>query len=145
MTNSLTSVTAEDAGWLATYLQTMVANYPAAWATTDLTLPQLTALHFIRASGSLTLTGLAQAMGTGPPATSAMVDRLVRAMLVRRTLDPRDHRRIRLAVTGAGEQIIGKVDVNTARRMRAILLGMTPAARGRLTNALKDTARRLAG
>lgn len=144
VTDNLTQVTAEDAGWLATHLQTMIATNPSAWATTDLTLSQLTALHFIRADEPLTLTRLAQALGTGPPATSAMVDRLARAGLVRRTLDPRDHRRIQLAVTSTAELMIRKVDTNTARRVQVVLHGMSPAARRHLTNSLKDTAQQLA-
>ncbi|MFN2495814.1 MAG: MarR family transcriptional regulator [Pseudonocardiaceae bacterium] len=147
MVTSRTSaaVTAEDADWLAIHLQRMVATHPTAWASADLTLPQLTALHFIRAEGPLTLAGLAQALGTRPPATSAMVDRLARAGLVRRTPDTKDQRRIRLAVTGAAEPMIGKVDSKTARRVQAVLHSMSPAARRCLTDVLKDTARRLAG
>ena len=137
-------VTAEDADWLASHLRTMVTTHPGVWATAGLTLAQLTALHFIRAEEPLTLARLAQALGTGPPATCAMVDRLVRAGLVHRTPDPRDQRRIQLAVTGAADPLIGKVDSDTAKRMQAVLHTMSPAARRCLTDVLKDTARRLA-
>jgi DNA-binding IclR family transcriptional regulator len=47
-----------------------------------MTLPQLTVLHLINAPAPVTLTELAQALGTKPPATSAMVDRLTHAGLV---------------------------------------------------------------
>ncbi|MGH3854118.1 MAG: MarR family transcriptional regulator [Pseudonocardiaceae bacterium] len=51
-------------------------------ADCGMTLLQLSALHLISALAPVTLTDLAQAMGTRTPATSAMVDRLTRAGLV---------------------------------------------------------------
>lgn len=68
----------------------VVAASSAVWAGRGLTLLQLTALHLIGALAPVTLIDLAQALGTKSPATSAMVDRLTRTGLVRRTLDPRD-------------------------------------------------------
>lgn len=58
-----------------------------------MTLLQLTALH---ALAPVSLTELAQALGTRPPATSAMVDRLTHSGLVCRTPDPHHRRRIHL-------------------------------------------------
>lgn len=138
-------VTAEDADWLVAHLRAMVMTRPAAWASSEMTLPQLTALHFISAVGPVTLGGLSEALGTGPPATCAMVDRLTRAGLVCRKPDPKDHRRIQLVVTEEADPMLGKIDLATARRLQAVLDSMTPAARRCLTTALRDTARQLAG
>jgi DNA-binding MarR family transcriptional regulator len=138
-------VTAEDADWLAAHLRRMVTTRPTAWATADLTLARLTALHIIRAEEPLTLAGLAHALGTRPPATCAMVDRLARAGLVHRSPDPRDHRCIQLTVTDTAEPMIGKVDPDTAKRVKTVLHSMTPAARRCLTDVLRDTAQRLTG
>ncbi|MDQ3901621.1 MAG: MarR family transcriptional regulator, partial [Actinomycetota bacterium] len=90
-------VTTEDARWLAGYLRKMVSARPAAWAGSDLTLSQLIALHIISARAPMTLLSLSESLGTRPPATCAMVDRLARAGLVRRTPDPDDLRRVVLA------------------------------------------------
>lgn len=122
----------------------MMMTQPAAWASSNMTLPQLTALHFIKATSPVTLAALAKALGTGPPATCAMVDRLARAGLVHRSPDPEDHRRIRLAITAAAEPMIGKIDLDTARHLQTVINGMSPAARRCLTDVLQDTARRLA-
>ncbi len=81
-------VTAEDIDWLVAHLRVVVVASPAVWAGRGMTLLQLTALHLISALAPLTLTDLAQAMGTRPSTTSAMVDRLTHAGLVRRTPDP---------------------------------------------------------
>lgn len=136
-------VTTEDARWLAVYLRKMVSTRPAAWAGTEMTLSQLIALHFISAKAPITLISLSEALGTRPPATSAMVDRLARAGLVCRTPDPTDLRRVLLAVTSTAAQMIGKIDPDTARQLQAVLSSMGAAAQRVLTEVLKDTARRL--
>ncbi|MDQ4094192.1 MAG: MarR family transcriptional regulator, partial [Actinomycetota bacterium] len=87
-------MTVEDIDWLVARLQAMVTASPAVWAGRGMTLLQLIALHFISALAPVTLTELAEALGTKPPATSAMVDRLIQAGLVCRTPDPQDRRRI---------------------------------------------------
>jgi DNA-binding MarR family transcriptional regulator len=138
-------VTIEDAGWLAAHLRAMVMTRPGAWANSEMTLPQITALHYICAAGPVTLSGLADALGTGPPATCAMVDRLVRAGLVSRMPDPKDRRRIRLNATDAAGPMIGDIDLDTARRLHAVLNGMTAAARRCLSDVLRDTALQVAG
>ncbi|MFY9807606.1 MAG: MarR family transcriptional regulator [Pseudonocardiaceae bacterium] len=137
-------VTPEDARWLAGYLRKMMSSRPAAWAGTDMTLSQLIALHVISARAPMTLMALSDALGTRPPATSAMVNRLAKAGLVRRTPDPDDLRRVVLAVTGTAAQMIGKIDPDTARRLQAVLRTMGSAAQRVLTEVIKDTARRLA-
>jgi DNA-binding MarR family transcriptional regulator len=137
-------VTTEDARWLAGYLRKMVSTRPAAWAGTDMTLSQLIALHIISAKAPMSLMALSDALGTRPPATSAMVDRLARAGLVCRAPDPDDLRRVLLAVTSTTAQMIGKIDPDTARRLQTVLTSMGTAAHRVLTDVLRDTARRLA-
>lgn len=137
-------VTPEDARWLAGYLRKMMSSRPAAWAGTDMTLSQLIALHVISARAPMTLMALSDALGTRPPATCAMVNRLAKAGLVRRTPDPEDLRRVVLALTGTAAQMIGKIDPDTARRLQAVLRTMGSAAQRVLTEVIKDTARRLA-
>ncbi len=136
-------VTAEDARWLAGYLRTMVSARPAVWADSELTLSQLIALHIIAARAPITLLSLSEALGTRPPATCAMVDRLARAGLVRRAPDPDDLRRVLLAVTSKSAQMVGKIDPDTARQMQTVLTNMSSAAQRVLTEVLKDTARHL--
>jgi DNA-binding MarR family transcriptional regulator len=136
-------VTADDARWLADHLRNMVSSRPAAWASSELTLAQLIALHIISARAPITLMSLSEALNSRPPATSAMVDRLARAGLVCRIPDPQDRRRVLLAVTGNAVAMIGKIDSQTARRLQAVLTSMGTAAQRCLTEVLKDTAQRL--
>ncbi|HEV7450056.1 MAG TPA: MarR family transcriptional regulator [Pseudonocardiaceae bacterium] len=137
-------VTTEDARWLAGYLRGMVSSRPAAWAGTEMTLAQLIALHYISAKAPITLIALSEALGTRPPATCAMVNRLTRAGLVSRHPDPDDLRRVLVALTGTAATMIGKIDPNTARQLQVVLNSMGSAAQRCLTEVIKDTARRLA-
>jgi DNA-binding MarR family transcriptional regulator len=121
-----------------------VSTRPASWAGSELTLSHLIAPHIISARSPMTLLALSEALGTRPPATCAMVNRLAQAGLVRRTSDPNDLRRVLLAVTSTTAQMIGKIDPDTARRLQAVLSSMGSAAQRVLTEVLKDTARRLA-
>ena len=138
-------VPAEEIAWLVTHLRTVVAASPAAWAGKGMTLLQLTALHVISAQAPVTLTDVAQALGTGPPATSAMVDRLVRTGLVSRALDPQDRRRVRLTITDHATTMIGEINLSTARRLQATLNHMGPQGRRYLIDVLRDTVRQSAG
>jgi DNA-binding MarR family transcriptional regulator len=137
-----TAVSAEEIAWLVTHLRAVVSAGPAAWAGKGMTLLQLTALHFISAQAPVTLTDLAQALGTGPPATSAMVDRLTNTGLISSAADPRDRRRVQLTITARAEPMVGDIDLGTARRLHAALNGMSPQARRHLIDVLRDSVRR---
>jgi DNA-binding MarR family transcriptional regulator len=137
-------VTEEDVRWLIGHLRVVVATSSAVWAGRGMTLLQLTVLHFIRALSPVTLTDLAQVLGTKPPATSAIVDRLSHAGLVHRTPDTQDRRRIQLSITAAAEPIIGDTDPDTARRLLTVLSRMSPQSRRQLIDILMDVVRRSA-
>jgi DNA-binding MarR family transcriptional regulator len=137
-------VTAKDVDWLVTHLRAVVATSSAVWAGRGMTLLQLTALHLISALAPVTLTDLAQALGTRPPATSAMVNRLTHAGLVCRTPDPHNRRRVQLTLTTAAKPITGDTDPDTARRLHTALTSMNPQTRRHLLDILIDTVRRSA-
>ena len=137
-------VTTEDVDWLLARLRAMVTASPAVWAGRGMTLLQLIALHFINALAPVTLTDLAKVLGTRLPATSAMVERLTHAGLVCRTSDPHDRRRVHLTITAAAEPIVEDTDADTARRLQAVLHGMSLQTRRPLIDILVDTIRRSA-
>ena len=126
------------------HLGAVVAASPFAWAGKGMTLWQLTALHFISAQAPVTLTDLAQALGTGLPATSAMVDRLTSIGLVRSAPDPQNRRRVRLTITARAKPMVGDVDLCTAKRLQTALNSMRPQVRRYLIDVLRDTVRRSA-
>ncbi|MGH3857221.1 MAG: MarR family winged helix-turn-helix transcriptional regulator [Pseudonocardiaceae bacterium] len=134
-------VTAEDLAWLLAHLRAVVAASPVVWVGRGITLLQLTTLHLISALAPITLTELSQALGTQAPATSAMVARLTHAGLVSRTPDLQDHRRIQLTVTADAQPIVGDTDPDTARRLQAVLNGISPQTRRHVIDVLIDTVK----
>jgi len=141
---SAAAVTTEDVDWLIARLRAMVTASSTVWAGRGMTLLQLIALQFISALAPVTVSGLAQVLGTRPPATSAMVDRLARAGLVRRLPDPHDRRRVHLTLTSAAQPIVGDTDEDTAQRMSAVVQALSAQTRRPLIDLLVDTVRRLA-
>jgi DNA-binding MarR family transcriptional regulator len=133
-------VKAEDVEWLLTHLRSVVAaSPPAVWAGRGMTLLQLATIHLISALAPVSLTDLAQALGTRPPATSAMVDRLAHAGMVCRTPDPDNGRRVELTLTTAATKIIGDTGADTAKRLHAVLTGLSPQIRRHLIDVLRDS------
>ena len=139
------AVSSADIAWLVTHLQASVTASPTAWAGSGMTLLQIVALHIISARAPATLTDIAQALGTGSPATSAMVDRLIRIGLVSRKPDPQNRRHVNLTVTEQAKIMIGEIDFDTARRLQAPLNHLGPQGRRNLIDVLRDTVRRSAG
>lgn len=136
-------VSPEDVDWLLSHLRGVVeASPPTVWAGRGMTLLQLTTMHLISALGPVSLTDLARALGTGSPATSAMVDRLAQAGVVCRVQDPDNRRRVKLTLSDAGHEIIGDAGPDTARRLHAVLTGMSPQSRGHLIDVLRDSVQR---
>lgn len=109
-----------------------------------MTLLQLSALRLISALAPVTVAGLAQSLGTRAAAISALADRLTHAGLVCKTADPRDRRRVQLTLTAQAEPIVGDTDLETARRLQAVLNGISPQTRRRLIDILIDIIRRSA-
>jgi DNA-binding MarR family transcriptional regulator len=142
--DSAATVTTDDVAWLIARLRAMVTASRAVWAGRGMTLLQLVALQFISALAPVTVSALARALGTRPPATSAMVDRLADAGLVRRLPDPHDRRRIQVTITSAAQPIVGDTDEDTAQRLSAVVHALSAQTRRPLIDLLVDTVRRVA-
>lgn len=130
----------EDIEWLVSHLRAVVAaSPPTVWAGRGMTLLQLVTMQLISALAPVSLTDLARALGTRPPATSAMVDRLTHAGMVCRTQDPQNRRRVKLTLTAAAKVIIGDIGPDTARRLHTVFTGMSPQIRGHLMDVLRGS------
>jgi len=75
-----------------------------AAASSAMTVPQLRTLVFVDLNPDVNLSTLADHLGVGVTGASGLVDRLVRQRLLSRETDPNERRRIRLTVTGEGQQ-----------------------------------------
>jgi DNA-binding MarR family transcriptional regulator len=93
-----------------------------------------------RRDGS-TLTDLAGAVGVALPTMSLLVDRLVRAGLVRRERDPSDGRRVLLRLTAVGDRVRASHSLLDPERVRELLGVMTPEERAAGAEGLAVMAR----
>ena len=111
------------------------------WDMPDLTLMQLRALFAIELRGPVHVGALADDLGLSLASASALVDRLVRAELVRRHDDPLDRRRVIVSLTAAGAALAERVEAGKRARFRGEIAAMTPRERAALGIALEALLR----
>ena len=109
-----------------------------------LTMPQLVTLHMLAHAGARSVGTIAGCLRLSPPATSHLVDRLVRAKLVARTEDPEDRRQKRLAITAAGRSLVQSINTERSREVSVVLARLTPALRRQFAEVLERVVEELA-
>ena len=101
-------------------VQAMHAAAEPTWLQLDLTMAQLKGL-FALADGPMSIGQLAEALGSGKPAASILVERLVQLGLVERAEDLLDRRRTIARVTSQGEELVARLRQGGRDRLRAWL------------------------
>jgi DNA-binding MarR family transcriptional regulator len=104
-----------------------------------LTLPQLLALKALgeREGDDVTLGTLSDAINLSAATTSGIVDRLVRADLVRRERGEIDRRRVRLSLTDSGRERLDRLPTPLQDRFLARLAQLSPDQADELRRALE--------
>lgn len=95
-----------------------------AWAEMGLTTAQLRVLFLVREEPGVTAGELASRLGVTPPTISGIVDRLVKAGLVRREDDETDRRLVRNYLTEQGDATCSRLETGTEIFTRRILIEM---------------------
>lgn len=96
----------------------------------QVTMPQLRVLMLLAADGPQNLSAVAAELAVHPSNATRTCEKLVRSGLLTRTDDPDDRRYVRLALTAAGEGLVGRV-LDSRRRAVAELLHPLPKAEQR--------------
>lgn len=109
-------------------------------AARGVTLPQYRML-VVLAGGEANLTTLAAHLDVAPSTALRMVDRLVAADLVQRTVRPDDRRETHLSLTTAGRRTVRTVTARRRRDIRAVIDAMDPDQRAALVDAMAAFAR----
>lgn len=102
-----------------------------------LTMPQLVTLHMLAHAGARTVGTIAGCLRLSAPATSQLVNRLVRARLVVRSEDPEDRRQKRLAITPGGRGLVERINSERTREVSVVLARLTPALRRQFAEVLE--------
>jgi hypothetical protein len=118
--------TAEDVDWLVARLRAVVAS-SAVWAARGMTLLQLTALHLINALAPVSLTDLAQTLGTRPRPIAD--DRALPAELRSEASGSRDYVKARHRAAVPDEPVTRTSDVEVGELLGAWSFGSRPADR----------------
>lgn len=87
----------------------------------ELTEAQFRVLVFLGRADGISLSELADDLGTGLPTVSKLIDGLVTRKLVSREVSSEDRRRTKLALTKAGRETLGNVTDTAKARMARIL------------------------
>ncbi len=109
----------------------------------SLTLPQIVAMHVLRAEGPLPLSRLGDALGLSTSATSSLVDRLVERQYASREEDPDDRRQKRVTLLGAGGAFVERLAAARASELSEGLTHVDPALRAEMANILEQVVAQL--
>jgi len=101
-----------------------------------LTTPQIAVLEFTRESQ--TMSAVAIYLGLSRPATSQLVDRLVRVGLVRRAEGTVDRRQRHVILSAKGRSLVDRVAAARAARFDSSLAVLEPALVARLESVLSE-------
>ncbi|WP_322795250.1 MarR family winged helix-turn-helix transcriptional regulator [Tepidiforma sp.] len=107
------------------------------WAEMGLTTAQLRVLFLVRETPGVTAGELATRLGVTPPTISGIVDRLVKARLIRREDDDADRRLVRNFLTEQGEAACSRLETGSEVFTRRILIEMNHEDLEALVRGLK--------
>lgn len=112
----------------------------------DLSFSQMTALHVLRARGSVTVTALSERTHLSLPAASHLVERLVQRGLAQREENPENRREKVVTLTQAGLDVLNGMDsgfvrayVETFATLPTEVITATTEHMNTLLNALEPT------
>ncbi|GAA0810041.1 MarR family winged helix-turn-helix transcriptional regulator [Spirilliplanes yamanashiensis] len=98
---------------------------------------QLRVLLIVAAAEQTNMNRLAEALDVVPSSASRLCDRLEATGLLRRVVDPRDRREVRLELTPASRQLLDDLRERRRLALAEVLDRMPPGARQDLVRALQ--------
>jgi MarR family transcriptional regulator, organic hydroperoxide resistance regulator len=140
MTSSPVSVTAvqSDFGRLMRSLHFGRGGRQVPWAGVQLTLPQLKLLGLLACRpGGLHGRELAGILGVGPPAVTALVERLVEHGYARREEDPRDRRITWVRLTDDGRTVLERATAGQRERLGELLTSLDEVELATVARAIR--------
>lgn len=103
----------------------------------EMTGAQKRILYFLELKGQCNMSRIAKLVGCTVPAATGVVDKLVRAGLVRRATDETDRRVIRIAITPAGRKALAQLKRIHEQRLQEVLEHLSVEKRDELIDSFK--------
>jgi DNA-binding MarR family transcriptional regulator len=110
----------------------------ATMGEVGLTMPQLVSLHILASAGARSVSDLSAKLKLSLPATSQLVDRLVRSGLARRQEDPKDRRQRRVSIAPSGRAVVQRLNKERAKELAVVTGRLSPDLRRQLSVILED-------
>lgn len=108
-----------------------------------ISVPQFLSLDLIDLKGSLKMKDIAKALNVTLPATSGLINRLVKLGLVKRTFDPRDRRLIFITLTPRGKETIEEIRTQRRKAIEKIFGKLTARERADYLSILRRLVKML--
>jgi DNA-binding MarR family transcriptional regulator len=104
----------------------------------EMTGAQKRIMYFLDLKGPQNMSQIARLVGCKVPATTPVVDKLVKSGLVGREANPDDRRVIRIAMTPKGRRVMKQLKAIHEGRLEEILCQLDPARRKKLISAFEQ-------
>ncbi len=124
-------------------IQRSAGEMLAVMAEARLSMPQMVALHMLQHSGYGSISAIAAHLNLSLPATSHLVERMVRQGLVVRSEDASDRRHKRVMLTPAGEALLERLVQARTREIAQILAELSPQLREQFEAVLAQVVAQL--
>lgn len=102
----------------------------------DLSVPQFRTLAFIHRNPGTSLSAVSDWLGLSPPATSRLVEGLVRKKFVSRRTPPGNRRVVALSISARGNRTVSAARRATVMRLAAVVAPLSDDERGAIRSAL---------
>lgn len=121
----------------------MIKTEQTDCAGADITMTQIWALGYLRENGESPVKDIAKAVGLKLPATSGLVERMVKAGLVKRTRSEKDRRIVLVASTAKGRKMLAKVLEEKAKSITALFSPLSARERAQYIGILEKIVKRM--
>jgi DNA-binding MarR family transcriptional regulator len=109
----------------------------------ELSVPHFRTLLFLSRNGGASLSALAEFLGLSLPATSRLVEGLVRKNFVVRRIPPGNRRLIALALSARGRRTVGAARQATESRLAEVVAPLPAGERAAIRRALRTLREKL--
>jgi DNA-binding MarR family transcriptional regulator len=94
-------------------------------------------LRYVQETGQPHMRDIAKSFHVTPPAATLMIDSLVTAKLLKRILDPKDRRSVRVSLTPQGKKLLENGMTKKVNEIKKIFGVLTPVERAQFIAILK--------
>ena len=118
------------------YMRSMVDDISALLKEHGLSMPQVATLQYLQAEEPRTVSAIASHLNLTMPATSHLVERLVRKGLVGRAENACDRRQKQVSLSAQGRRLVAEIHARAAAVLDALLSDVSPAKRAAMATAV---------